>query len=53
MADKYGDGKGGIRVPSELQQVYALLFDARYLCGNTPWRPAEFEGEEPAAKRRS
>jgi hypothetical protein len=53
MADKYGDGKGGIRVPSELQQVYALLFDARYLCGNTPWRLTEVDSDEPAAERKS
>ena len=53
MAEKYGDGKGGVRVPAELQRVYALLFDAQHICSNTPWRLATDGAATPQASRKS
>jgi len=53
MSDKYGDGKGGVHVPSELQRVYALLFDALYLCSTRPWEPIVDDDEEQPASGNS
>lgn len=38
MRSKYEGQDGNILVPNDVHTVYAFLFDAKHLCGSTPWR---------------
>lgn len=50
MKAKYQEKNGSIVVPTEIHEVHALLFDARYLCQSAPWNRATGEsGQDEAA----
>jgi hypothetical protein len=37
MSTKYRKSEGNIAIPEELNEVYALLLDARFICLSAPW----------------
>lgn len=54
MAAKYGDKDGNIVLPDDEHQVYAFLFDAKYLCVTAPWKSTrDSDGSADSARRSS
>lgn len=53
MISKYGEKNGNIILPEDEHQLYAFLFDAKTLCGTSPWKSTQGSDEGSGSVKRT